>query len=147
MRNFAFRLEKLLEIRGYREKKKILELAEVTGRYMQIINSIHDLKTRKRTIMESRFISSGNNVYAIMSDQSLISAIEKKISDLEEKLVPINIEKENKRLEYVEALKSKRVIEKLKEKKAYAHKREELLRETRVLDDIVNSNFKKVQEV
>ena len=147
MRNFTFRLEKLLEIRGYREKKKILELAEVTGRYMQIMNSIQDLKTRKRTIMESRFISSGNNVYAIMSDQSLISAIEKKISDLEEKLVPINIEKENKRLEYVEALKSKRVIEKLKEKKAYAHKREELLRETRVLDDIVNSNFKKVQEV
>ncbi len=147
MRSFAFKLEKLLEIRGYKEKEKALELAEVTGRYIQIVNNIEDLGKKKKQIMESRFSNAGNNVYSIIYDESLISAIDRKISDLEKKLIPINIERENKRAEYVEALKNKRVIEKLKEKKAYEHKRKELSRDSRTLDDIVNSSFKKVQEV
>jgi flagellar export protein FliJ len=147
MRSFAFNLEKLLEIRGYAEKQKILELAEVTGRYMQILNSIADLKKKKREVMESRFSRSGNNINFIMYDESLISAIDIKVSELEKNLIPINIEKEKKRLEYLEVLKNKRVIEKLKEKKAYEHKRKELLRDSKTIDDIVNSNFKRLQEV
>ena len=147
MRNFVFNLEKLLEIRGYAEKEKVLELAEVTGRYMQIINSIDDLKKKKKEIMSIRFSGSGNDVYSIIYNESLITGIDQKISDFEKKLIPINKEKENKRVEYLEALKNKRVIEKLKEKKAYKHKREELLREAKALDDIVSSNFKRLQEV
>ena len=148
MRNFTFNLEKLLEIRGHAEKEKALELAEITGRYMQIINSIIDLKNKKRNIMDSRFSSSGNDVSSIIYDESLISAIDRKVSDFENNLIPINAERENKRLEYVEALKNKRVIEKLKEKKAQKHKKEEFLRDARALDDTANSRFvKKLQEV
>ncbi|MCL2295240.1 MAG: flagellar export protein FliJ [Spirochaetes bacterium] len=147
MRNFAFKLEKLLEIRGYAEKQKVLELAEVTGRYMQIVSSIEDLKNRKRKIMESRFEAAGNNVYSIMYDESLISAIDVKVMDFEKKLIPLNIEKENKRLEYLEALKNKRVLEKLREKKAEMHKKSELIRGSKAIDDIVSSNFIKLQEV
>jgi len=147
MRKFAFNLEKLLEIREYAEKEKILELAEVTGRYMQIINSIEALKKRKRDIMASRFEGSGIDVQSIMHNESIINAIDIKISDFEKKLIPINIEKEEKRLEYMEALKDKRVIEKIKEEKALEHKRKEFLRESKEIDDIVNTNFRNLQEV
>ena len=147
MRSFVFNLEKLLEIRGYAEKEKVLELAEVTGRYMQIVNSIEDLRKRKKEIMASRFSGSGDDVYSIIYNESIISAIDTKISDFEQKLIPINKEREKKRLEYMEAMKNKKVIEKLKEKKANKHKKEELLREAKAIDDIVSSNFKRLQEV
>jgi len=147
MKNFVFNLEKLLEIRRYAERKKILELAEVTGRYMKIINSIEDLKKKKRDIMESRFIEQKSSTYSVMYDESLISAIDRKVFDFEKKLIPINVERENKRLEYLEASKNKRVIEKLKEKKAYKHKKEELKRDSKTIDDIINSTFKKNEEV
>ncbi|MCL2791611.1 MAG: flagellar export protein FliJ [Spirochaetaceae bacterium] len=149
MRNFAFNLEKLLEIRRYAERKKILELAEVTGRYMQIINSIEDLKKKKREIMESRFSGpDNNNIHSVMRDESLISAIERKVFDFEKKLIPINIERENKRLEYLETLKNKRVIEKLREKKESRHKKEEFLREEKTIDDIATSaGFSRLKEV
>ena len=147
MRSFVFNLEKLLEIRGYAEKEKVLELAEVTGRYMQIVNSIEDLRKRKKEIMASRFSGSGDDVYSIIYNESIIYAIDTKISDFEQKLIPINKEREKKRLEYMEAMKNKKVIEKLKEKKANKHKKEELLREAKAIDDIVSSNFKRLQEV
>ena len=114
---------------------------------MQIVNSIEDLRKRKKEIMTSRFGSSGNDVYSIIYDESLISAINSKISDFEKKLIPINKEKENKRLEYMEAQKNKKVIEKLKEKKAYQHKKQEILKESKAIDDLVNTRFKKFQEV
>ncbi|MCL2704673.1 MAG: flagellar export protein FliJ [Spirochaetaceae bacterium] len=147
MRKFVFDLEKLLEIRGYAEKEKLLALAEVTGRYMQIVNSIEDSEKRKDDIMGLRFSGSDVDVYTIMFDQSRISAIERKISDFKKKLIPINKEKEEKRLEYLEALKNKKVLEKLKEKEASEHKRKELLREAKEIDDIVSSNFDMIQEV
>ncbi|MCL2480945.1 MAG: flagellar export protein FliJ [Spirochaetaceae bacterium] len=147
MRKFVFDLEKLLEIRGYAEKEKLLELAEVTGRYMQIVNSIEDFEKKKEGIMGLRFSGSKVDVYSIMFDQSRISAIERKISAFRKKLIPINKEKEEKRLKYLEALKNKKVIEKLKEKEAYEHKRKELLREAKEIDDIVSSNFDIIQEV
>ena len=148
MRNFAFNLEKLLEIRKYAERKKILELAEVTGRYMQIINSIEDLKQKKIEIMESRFSGPDNNIHSIMRDESLISAIERKVFDFEKKLIPLNVERENKRLEYLETLKNKRVIEKLREKKESRHKKEEFLREAKTIDDIATSaGFSRLKEV
>jgi len=139
MKNFVFNLEKLLEIRRYAERKKILELAEVTGRYMNIINSIEDLKKKKKDIMESRFRGHGSSTYSVMYDESLISAIDRKVFNFEKKLIPINVERENRRLEYLEAMKNKKVIENIKDKQAQEHKKKELLREEKAIDDIVSS--------
>ena len=82
-----------------------------------------------------------------MYDQTLISAIDVKVMDFERKLIPINIEKEKKRLEYMEALKHKRVLEKLREKKADEHRKKELIRDSKAIDDIISSNYERLQEV
>ncbi|MDX9801056.1 MAG: flagellar export protein FliJ [Spirochaetia bacterium] len=141
MKQFSFKLEKLLEMKKHVEKEKSLELAEVTGRYLNILNSIEDMKVRKKQILISRFKYADNNPSSLLFDELQITAIKNKILKLQENLEAVFSELEQIRKNYVNALKEKKVMEKLKDKKTEEHKKDEAAAESRTIDDLVITNF------
>ena len=142
-------MEKLLEIRKFKERERSLELAEVTGRYISKEKEIEKFASLRKQILKSRFISADNNMSAdsVFSD-SQISAVREKIALLTVELEEIGREREKVRERYIEALKEKNVLEKLKEKKKAEHRKEESGKENKALDDISVTSFTvKLQEV
>ena len=141
MKQFRFKLEKLLEMKKYAEKEKSLELAEVTGRFINITGAIEDMKTRKKRILTSRFEYADNNASSLLFDELQITAIKNKILKLEKDLESVVSEQELAREKYINALREKKVMEKLKDKKTEEHKRDEASAESRTIDDLVITNF------
>ncbi len=149
MKKFAFKMEKLLEIREFKEREKSLELAEVTGRYIDKKNEITRFKELRKQILTKRFSYADNNSGAdpVFTDTQ-ISAIREKITALKKALKEIEAEREEIRAEYLEALKDKKVLEKLKDKRMSEHEKEERSKEDKALDDISVTRFTvKLQEV
>ena len=141
MKQFSFKLEKLLEMKKYAEKEKSLELAEVTGRYINIAGAIEEMKIRKKRILTSRFEYADNNASSLLFDELQISAIKNKILKLEKDLESVVSEQHLVREKYINALREKKVMEKLKDKKTEEHKKDEAAAESRTIDDLVITNF------
>ena len=142
-------MEKLLEIRKFKERERSLELAEVTGRYIGKEREIEKFAALRKQILKGRFNSADNMMSAdsVFFD-SQISAVREKIASLTEELEEIGREREKVREKYLEALKEKNVLEKLKEKKRAEHKKSETGKEDKALDDISVTSFTvKLQEV
>lgn len=144
MKKFYYRLEKLLEIKAHNERSKSLELAEVTGRLIKTGEEIKNLKDMKKQVLFSRYAGEEKQAAAtsmLEYAENQISAIKSRISKLEKMLEQIKGEHEKARNVYVGALKEKKVLEKLKEKKQFMHVKNEYNREARVLEDIVITSF------
>jgi len=141
VRQFNFKLEKLLEMKSHSEKKKSLELAEVTGRYLKIEGDIDQMRILKKQILTDRFKIADNKSSSLLYDEYQMSAIRDKILKLEKNLETVNLEREQVRTKYISALKDKKVMEKLKDKKEAEHKKEETARDARTLDDLVVTIF------
>ena len=142
-------MEKLLEIRKFKERERSLELAEVTGRYISKENEIKKFALLRKQILKSRFDYADNSSYtdSVFLD-SQNSAVREKIASLKEELEEIGSEREKVREKYIEALRDKNVLEKLKEKKKAEHKKTETAKENKALDDISVTSFTvKLQEV
>jgi flagellar FliJ protein len=142
-------MEKLLEIRKFKERERSLELAEVTGRYMKKENEIKHLLSMRKQILKNRFNYADKNITAdsVFYDTQ-ISAVREKIMHLEKELEEIEKERKSVRGRYIEALRDKNVLEKLKEKKMAEHKKSEMGKEEKALDDIAVTSFTiKLQEV
>ena len=142
-------MEKLLEIRKFKERESSLELAEVTGRYIKKENEIKNILLIKKQILKNRFNYADKNISAnsVFYDTQ-ISAVREKIMHLEVELEVIDKERKSVRGKYIEVLKDKNVLEKLKEKKMAEHKKSELSKEEKALDDIAVTSFTvKLQEV
>lgn len=148
MREFNFNLEKLLVLKSYAEKESSLELAGATGKYLKIANNIEEFKNKKNNVRKIRYSQreGESSVKLLVYAEEQLFAIKEKIEQLEKDLVKADKEREKVRLKYVEALKEKRIFEKLKEKKAAEHKKNEIDREEMVLEDIAVSNFSRLRE-
>ncbi len=142
MKAFVFRMEKLLEIRKFKERERSLELAEVTGRVIKKENEISRFAELRKQILKNRFNNADNNISAdsVFYD-SQISAVKEKILKMKKELEEIEKEQEKVRARYIEALKEKNVLEKLKEKKMTEHKKSEINKEDKALDDLSVTSF------
>lgn len=149
MRKFNFNLEKFLVLKSYAEKECSLELAGATGKYLKIANNIEELKNKKNNVLKSRYswLEGESAVKLLVYAEEQMFAIKERIGQLEKDLVLADEEREKVRLKYVKALTEKRIFEKLKEKKAEEHKKNEIDREEMILDDIAVTNFNRLREV
>ena len=147
MREFRFRLKKMLELREYAEKQKSLVLAEITGRYLKKEAEIAGLAALRKTFLTTRFKNADNDSMSLKYDEIQISAINHNILALKEELGRIGKEKEDARLEYIDALKEKKVLEKLQIRKESEYRKEQKARESRTVDDLALTNIAANREV
>jgi flagellar FliJ protein len=140
MKRFRFNLEKVLELRQYREQEAKNDL----GRAISILNAIeNDIKqnalTRSNAVQE-RFMGIESGDYAeglsMLAWDNYINRLEQEAQRLMEEAAKAELVVEEKRTAYLDASREVKVMEKLKEKRENEYRKEMFAAETRELDDM-----------
>ncbi len=140
MRRFAFKLEKLLELRSFYEHKAELVLAEKAGRCATLQNRLNEIaQLRARTGRE--MYESGHSLPDFRAAELYMIRLDKERDKLIEELALAEAEREKARLEYLEKHRDKEAIEKVKERRAAEYYRDALREETKVLDEVGSRQF------
>jgi flagellar FliJ protein len=135
VKRFHFDLEKVLELRLYREQETEIELGRAIGALTAIENRIADLARERIKAGEERF-SGGYGAAEIRSYDLYILRLDKTRDLLLEEAAQAELKVEEARKVYLEASRDRKVIDKLKEIKQKEHRKTMLTEEVKMLDDI-----------
>jgi flagellar protein FliJ len=135
VRLFRFKLEKLLELRGFYERRAELVLAEKAGRCALLDASLRET-AEKRSRTGRDMFSAGRMLADYRAAELYIVRLDRDRDRLTEELARAELEREAARAEYIEKHKSREAIEKLKERRQADYYRLALREETKALDDL-----------
>lgn len=136
MLKFRFRLERLLDIRRYREREWELKLAVITGICVSLENEIKDALAEKSRSFRRRYELFGSDVNGLKAMELFMTRLERKAEKLKKELAARELEREEIQKQYLVVSRERKVLEKLKEKKADEYYREQKQEEIKVLDDM-----------
>jgi flagellar FliJ protein len=136
-------MEKVLELRKYREEETELELGRAMGELMTIERRIRELAEARSLAAAGRF-TPGNSAADIRNYELYILRLDKEKEELLEAAAKAAQKVEEARRIYLEASRDRKVMDKLKEKRAAEYHRETLAEETRILDDTAARNTNRV---
>jgi flagellar FliJ protein len=140
MKRFRFNLEKVLELRQYREQEAKNELGKAIGILTAIENDIQTNAMVRARAVQERFsgIESGDDdgTFSMMTWDSYINRLEQEAQRLMEEAARAELVVEEKRAAYLDASREVKVMEKLKEKREGEYRKEMFATETRELDDM-----------
>ncbi len=135
MRRFRFNLERLLELRGFHERKAEMALAEKAGRCALLDAELREVAAaRSRTGRE--MFAPGRDVLDYRAAELYLLRLERDRDRLTEELAAAELERESARAEYVEKRRSRESIEKIKERRQAEYYRLAEREETKALDDL-----------
>lgn len=147
MRQFHFRLEKLLELKKYEEREWELKLAHITGACMT-------LESKIRTIEDE--IHRGNrcagtgvlNLTGLQAGEFYILRLKTEKKEIEKELAEKNKERAAVSKEFLERSRDRKVLDKLKEKKGKEFYKEQIKEDFKHLDEINDGALsrKKIRE-
>ena len=139
MKRFRFNLEKVLELRQYREQEAKNEL----GRAISILTAIEN-NIKQNALVHSRAVherftginaAENNGALSMLAWDNYILRLEQEAQRLMEEAAQAELVVEEKRAQYLEASRELKVMEKLKEKREKEYRKEVFAAETRELDD------------
>jgi len=132
MKKFAFNLEKILQIREFKEEECKLALGQAISALNKIESEIKITALMKHNAMNERFKDSA----AAQSWDVYILRLEQEAQKLTEQAAKAELVVEEKRAVYLEASKDLKAIEKLKEKQERKYRKEMLDAQMNEVDDI-----------
>jgi flagellar FliJ protein len=140
MRRFQFRLERLLEIRKYKEREWELKLAAITGICFTLKREIekreHEIFRSMREYVQRKGIV---DLREQLAKEYYIGRLKLEIVYLKEDLKKKEEEREKVQKRFLEVSKERKVLDKLKEKKENQYYRQQRGNEYKELNDISNS--------
>jgi len=132
MKRFAFNLEKILQIREFKEEECKLALGLAISALNKIENEIKITALMKHNALNERFKDTDEaqswDVYILRLDQEA--------EKLAEQAAKAQLVVEEKRAVYLEALKDLRAIENIKEKQQKAYRKEMLNAQMNEVDEL-----------
>ncbi|MCL2441000.1 MAG: flagellar export protein FliJ [Treponema sp.] len=137
MRRFKFNLEKILQLRQFKEEECKLAL----GQAISILNKI---ESEIKKIAVKRFNAAGQrfkNPLEMFSWDNYILKLEQDAEKMAEQAAQAEIVVEEKRAVYLEAQKELKAIEKLKEKQKKAYHKEVLNYEMDEVDNLTAARY------
>lgn len=145
MAKFIFNMQSLLNIKEKLEDKSKTEYGKALNKLEEEKNILLSLENKKRENILSfkQSISLSVKPNYIDSINKYISFIDKKIEEQQENIDKAKKFVEEKRLQLLEAIKQRKVLEALKEKEKENYFKEELKREQKVIDEIVSYKYNK----
>jgi flagellar export protein FliJ len=123
MKKFAFRLEKVLKLRGHEENDAKVELGRAVSTLSQIENRLDDVAAAQKTAGEKRF-SGGMSMQRLYSYENYLQRLEAEKEQLLKEATFAAAEVEKARELWTEARAGLKVMENLKEKKYAAYRKE-----------------------
>ncbi len=147
MKRFQFRLEKILNLRRYREREWEQKLAVISGICIGLENRIEMLKREKERVAFRYVVGTNMDVSTLVSRELYTLRINKGIEELEEELEKRREELEEVRKKYLEVSKERKVLEKLKERQESKYYYEQKLEDIKVVDDLNNAKTNRDSEL
>ena len=145
MKTFQFKLEKLLELRSYREREAEIALGHAIGELSRIEHEIKCTAEKRLEAAALRF-KSGRSASEIRYTDLYILRLDRSADKLMEDAAKAELKVSEARDIYLEASKEKKILEKLKEKKAKDYKKFVLSEEDKAIDEINNQRQRNIQQ-
>jgi len=137
MKRFKFNLEKVLDLRAFREKEARIELGRAVGALTAIENRLRANAESRATAAAERFSSlSAGGLSSMFAWDGYILRLEREAALLQEEAARAELVVQEKRALYIEASRELKVMEKLREKRAVEYRREMFARQTAEMDDL-----------
>ncbi|WP_024468698.1 flagellar export protein FliJ [Treponema pedis] len=138
MKRFNFRLEKLLHLREFYERKAEIELAHAIAYLDSLKLALKNIANLyAQNSQKLNFDGSTVSIDELHSIQNCIIRLNKEKDELINKSVQAQIVIDEKRKIYIEAASKRKAISKLKEKKLEEWKKENIKAEDDFIDDLV----------
>jgi flagellar FliJ protein len=140
---FRFGLEKILELRQYREQEAKNELGQAIGILTGIENKINENTIIHAQAAQQRFTGINNSALggtdSMLAWDSYIRRLEQEAERLAREAAQAELVVEEKRNLYIEASRELKVMENLKEKQEKEYRKGMFAAETKELDDMWRS--------
>lgn len=142
MRQFRFRLQRLLKLKAYTEQEWEIKLGRATAECLQVEQQIDEaLNSMASAFKKAHPAGQVLDMGYLSSTQLYMDRLGGKVEQLEDELVVKEAARRDVQAGYLEASRERKVLDKLKERREqefYKNERDEELKE---LDDINNSSF------
>ncbi|MDR0441807.1 MAG: flagellar export protein FliJ [Treponema sp.] len=132
MKKFNFSLQKVLQLRKYKEEESKIALGQAIGVLSAIENEIKETAMKRHRATTERFADTSR----IIEWSHYITRLEQEAEALTEKAAQAELVVEEKRAQYLEASRELKAMEKLKEKKQHEYRKEVFASETAERDAI-----------
>jgi flagellar FliJ protein len=166
MKRFAFDLEKVLDLRKYREQEAKIALGRAIGELSAIENQVKELALLRSRAAEEYFsgpaelpgftglpgpsgqIHGGpaSSAAYYRNYEFYIQRLEHRKEELLEAAARAQLKVEEERASYLEASQERKVLDKLKDKRAAEYRRVLFAEETKTLDDIAGRRINHEQD-
>lgn len=137
MKKFSFKLEKVLELREFEEEQAKIELGKAIAETERINEELRLIAEKRVQNSKNRF--STGDVMEQLAIENYITRLDSEKERLLEELAQAELVVEQKRSVFAESLKNRKVISKLKEKRAAEYKKEFYKTEENEIDDVFTS--------
>lgn len=137
MKRFSFSLERILDLRAFKEREAEFALGKAISERERISIKLQELAHNR--VAASRERSPSTPMGELVAIERYIQRLDVEKEKRLEELAMAELVVERKRADYVETTKARRVLTKLREKKAGVWRKESLRDEAETLDDISNS--------
>lgn len=139
MKRFSFSLQKLLDLREFREKESEIQLGKAIASRDAIRQDLEDVARKRHESAASRV--GGVPVQELLAIERYIARLDNKRDSLLEDLAAAELVVEQKRAAYMDATRDRQILTKLREKKEASWRKDYLAEEASILDDIANSRL------
>ena len=135
MKPFTFKLEKILNLRKFREDEAKIELGRATGVLAELERNIHVLGQERVKAAAAQF-SPGNSAAMIQQYMFYLLRLDNTKEELLKEAALAELKVEKAREAFLEASRERKVLDKLKEKREKEYRKMKLSEESKALDDI-----------
>jgi flagellar FliJ protein len=142
MRRFHFRLERLLRLKAHTEREWEIKLGRATSKCLETEGQIDEaLKGMASAFHQIHTPERNLDMNFITSAQRYMDRLSGRVDELEDELVVREAERREVQEGFLEASKERKVLDKLKERRAGEFYKAERDEEKKELDDINNSSY------
>lgn len=134
MKRFSFNLEKVLELRKYREQEARIALGRAIGVLTEIENQVRETAVKRHHAARERFAGTGGG--DMLAWDHYIVRLDQEAERLAREAATAALAVEEKRAVYLETSRELKVMEKLKERREKEHRAKFFAAETAELDDL-----------
>jgi flagellar FliJ protein len=135
LKSFAFKLEKILNLRLNRERETEIELGRTIGALTVLEIRIKNTAEEKVKAAKDRF-AQNRSVNEMRSYEFYILRLDQTKETLLEAAAMAELEVEKARAVYIEASRERKILDKLKEKRQKEYYKAMLAEDEKILDDI-----------
>ena len=136
MRRFDFRLARILSLRKHTEDQAEQKLARVSGEYAQLQGELGRLTQEREATFRLGDPASRADINYRIAQSAYINYIENRSRDVESRRAEKAGELDAAQSEYREAMKQRKVLDNLKDRRSGEYYKEQRRAEGRELDDI-----------